>query len=383
MITCPHCGAENPEENRFCRECGQAMVVEEMALPPLQEAPPYHPSGRCPGLSLVLGATVLGSLLLGVVYHFITRFIDLIILFPIGAGIAICVVLSAVIHAGKCRNPTLALVCALLAAVLTYGTRQYLDAVRIRSQVLQVFSQASTPQGMPQLREMIEKELTPWVIMTKVRPKEGISLGRRSRSGSGIPIQGMWYWLLVLVEMGLIAGTAAATARASAAAPFCENCTQWKSDTTLFRVHPSQCAALLEKVRAQDWEGAGDLPVGGQIDDNNHCDVIIQRCGQCLDTTLTINSKEGGKTQTLFSAKVAPESVARLVQLGSAAGRTDGGTTEGGTTESGTASDAPTASSAAESSVAPPISSPPAAPTTPDYPDQTGTQGQSQSQEQK
>jgi hypothetical protein len=45
-MKCPNCGAENPEDNRYCGDCGSAMFVSPSVAPSLdartREVPPYR-----------------------------------------------------------------------------------------------------------------------------------------------------------------------------------------------------------------------------------------------------------------------------------------------------------------------------------------------------
>jgi hypothetical protein len=69
-MTCPHCGAQNPDGTRFCNSCGKALVAEAAPLPSPPAAPPPAPAGPPArrGVSpVVIGAGVaVAVLLLGV-----------------------------------------------------------------------------------------------------------------------------------------------------------------------------------------------------------------------------------------------------------------------------------------------------------------------------
>lgn len=329
-MRCPHCAAENPEDNRFCSECGRPLAVDAVELPPLQEIAPPRASGKCPprAVLLLLLAGIVAPLIVGGVYHLVARFIDLLILFPFVAGAGTGMALAIAVGRGKCRNPAVTIVFALIAGVMTYGTRWYLDSQHRRPDMVAAFSEAlATEQKLPpaEARAALERYLDPirtLRVYLELTAEAGISIGRRSSSISrrgGITLQGPLFWLLLLAETGIVVGVAIVFSKGAASGAFCEKCEVWESESTLFRVHPSQSDALLENVRAQAWEEIGNLPVGGEVSDKIHCDMVITRCDKCADTRVTVRSKGGGGKRRLFHARLAPESVARLVRLGRAA----------------------------------------------------------------
>ena len=113
-MQCPQCAAEVPDGAALCPACGAAVNAdaEEMtpapdALPPLQPVPSYAASGRCPGgtAALLLVTAIVGGVVFGIVYHFVAQFIDIIIFFPIGAGIGIGALLRYVIKTANAAIP--------------------------------------------------------------------------------------------------------------------------------------------------------------------------------------------------------------------------------------------------------------------------------------
>lgn len=321
-MQCPHCSAENPVETRYCTACGQPLEASATTLPPLQDAPPYKPSGKCPqnGLIMLLIAAVVGSLVVGVAYHLVTRMVNLLILFPLGVGYLIGMAMTYVIVKGKRRNTALVVALALTSCTLAFGTRFFCESLQMRGMFIQSLAEESVGKSstqLPQVKAEMAKEISPFRFFPaylSLRAQAGISIGR-SFSSSSTDMKGAgFFWGLLVLELALACWVAVKAAHGAVTSPYCEQCQSWMSDTTIMRVHPSGSAALLEKLRTQDWDGAANSPVGGSLDDKNHCDVNLSRCADCRDTFITLVSTTNGKTKRLLNAHLAPESVVRLLR---------------------------------------------------------------------
>ncbi len=80
-MRCNNCGAESPEDGRFCPQCGVQLVKAGAAPPPLPTAPPPGPPPLPPA-----GATAVQPA--GVGARCVEGFIDLVIMFVIGYVLA-------------------------------------------------------------------------------------------------------------------------------------------------------------------------------------------------------------------------------------------------------------------------------------------------------
>lgn len=300
-----------------------------------KEGTAYRPSGACPlpGLGLMLAITIGSSVVVGAVYHLIGRFLDLVLISQLVVGLIVGAALASAIKAGKCRNVLLATAFAVLAGLLTYGTKLGLDAWYERADMVDGFtdytlnsvlrgsgiagavdangvvSPSLSLQMRPRVKAMVEKRMTPWVTFTtymELAAEQGVSISHNG-VGKGMPIRGNAYWIMLAAEVLLVVFVAGMLARGAAAEPFCERCDQWFAQTQVLRVHPVQNPLLLEKANAKDWAGLLDVPVGQTWDTKNHSDVTLSRCEKCSDATLTIKSTKGNSEKKLLDLYLGPQ----------------------------------------------------------------------------
>ena len=90
------------------------------------------PSAGVLGLWPVLPA----ALLIGVVYHFIGQFLDLLILFPLIAGACVGAVIASLAKKHKVRSKPLLVTLAVVAGLTCFAARWLSDAVQTREQFI-------------------------------------------------------------------------------------------------------------------------------------------------------------------------------------------------------------------------------------------------------
>ncbi|MBI3854129.1 MAG: hypothetical protein HY293_00395, partial [Planctomycetes bacterium] len=79
----------------------------------------YAPSGKVgpAGILLSVGFGLAAAAVCAVVFHFVGRFFYLILLFPLGWGLAVGAAAAAGVRAGKCRNAAVGLAAGAFAAL--------------------------------------------------------------------------------------------------------------------------------------------------------------------------------------------------------------------------------------------------------------------------
>ncbi|HEX2619737.1 MAG TPA: hypothetical protein VHL11_06310, partial [Phototrophicaceae bacterium] len=151
---------------------------------------PYRSSGRAPilGVILLLLLTVIGGVAIGAVAYFISKFIYLIVLFPLvmialGGGI-----ISFAVKRGKIRSRPITLIFGVLMAVLIYGSFRIGEYLGFQEDLYNMaveevgsdnFSRDDLIQFMD---DQLEEETgdTGFIGFTKYSAQQGIDISYRS-----------------------------------------------------------------------------------------------------------------------------------------------------------------------------------------------------------
>jgi hypothetical protein len=57
-VFCQKCGKENPEDNKFCKECGASLVQTKLSPEPTNPAYRYYPEP----ISIILGLAIIATM---------------------------------------------------------------------------------------------------------------------------------------------------------------------------------------------------------------------------------------------------------------------------------------------------------------------------------
>ena len=212
-MLCPHCKTENSPASLLCKNCGasltdaatQAANTQPVSLHkssldapsggiPITEnamgadsngeGAPYKASGRyeSSGVPLLIVAGIVSAILVGLLYFFVSQFINLILIFPLIAGALVGFGITFAVRAGKIRNPKLVGTVAVLAGLLMMNTMHMARAWSARPDMIDGFSQleiedaaasakasgtALTPQQLAALEKNTRAEIAG--IMTPFR----------------------------------------------------------------------------------------------------------------------------------------------------------------------------------------------------------------------
>jgi hypothetical protein len=221
---------------------------------------PYRPSGKVPSasyLKILLGAIVGGSAIGGFT-HLVSQLFYLIVLFPLGMGLAGICVVAMIVTGGKVRNPVVAGLTGLLTGFSIYGSMHYFDYLKIQNTVISdIKKDAEFKDADPtQLFDEILKYRTGstgFVGFVKDSAKRGVTIGR---GGANLGETGTWiYWL---IELGIIQALIVYTAVNGAKDPFCESSNDWyKSAENVGNVDASTASNFLELVSSDRFAEAG------------------------------------------------------------------------------------------------------------------------------
>lgn len=251
---------------------------------------PYHPSNKVTllGVFLLLLAAIVGGLLLGSLIHFIAKWLYLVFIFPLGAGIVGGYMITFATKLGKIRFPLLALILGLLTGFLTYGTYIYGD--------YHAFTQDIYVSIMndPDLDAGFKADLTPaaaadlvtqyqtgapgiWGYL-KLIAQEGITISGARRTSAAFTIRSPYSWGYFLLELLVYMGIAGFMGFSAAKEPFCEKCENWYDSTQAVASIPVYAAdTLLEALQNGDYHQAGRL-AQESISETPRIDLSVQTC---------------------------------------------------------------------------------------------------------
>ncbi|HEU5099747.1 MAG TPA: hypothetical protein VFU22_12040 [Roseiflexaceae bacterium] len=285
----------------------------------------YRPSNRisATGIFFLLLAVLCGGLAFGGLAFALSRLVWLIVLFPIGLGIAAGAILSGVITRQRVRNPALAAASGLLMALVIYGTLNYGGYLSFQSEMRKAASEegvlaADAQDALINMVLASETGSTGFFGYLRLMAQEGVSIGRVGSSNQAtLPEPLTWaYWL---IELGIIGVIAALAAREAAKKPFCETCQQWYSGGT--HVGSAADAAkeqLLGAARSGSFRQVGQS-LSRQSVGSPSLEVYIAHCRAEQDhpSILTIrhsslDSKGKLQFKDLLTAMIAPHEVAGL-----------------------------------------------------------------------
>lgn len=276
--------------------------------------------GALPALSLAFPA----ALVIGTLYHFIGGYLDLIVIFPLVAGLCVGGVLAAMAKKQKVRSKPALLILGVLAGALCFCSRWFADSLGAREQIINLTS-AKIAGGNPAVearaQTFLRRQYTPLSflpIYLRVAAKEGATITSThdvSGSSRNSPITGNAFWGLALFDCLLMCGAAAAVAAKQAGSPFCAPCDSWHGvELTVSRLHPSLAPEAVKLAQARDFAGLGALR-GGAANEKSNCDVLLSKCPGCSTGQLSVKRHVGNNIKTLWSGGVSPGETAKLQEV--------------------------------------------------------------------
>lgn len=266
---------------------------------------------------------------MGALYHFIARGMDLVILFPLGAGLLLGALLAIPIYTIKIRARSFVILCAILASVLLLGTRMFCDSLLERETLIGYvtgsLSLAKTARAGgkakvhmdEQVEARLRRHMSPFGYFRtylKNAARSGIVIGDvgKSSKASDLVLRGPWFWASQILNLALIAAMAIAATLNYAGAPFCPDCRKWLGQMReVTKVHPDQSAQLVEKLKLKDWDGAAGI-VGKGVDDKQQSVVSLASCPSCGQTQLKVKTTRGTTSKTVLEMPISAADATRL-----------------------------------------------------------------------
>ncbi len=259
---------EEIEDAQVDEEAETLEGDEEFCVPwpemvPRFVALPYRPEGGCdparlalPFVAVPAAAAVLGWLAsaLGQAWY-------LILLFPLGIGMALAAVGAAAVCWARLRNTTLAGLAGLAAGATAIAAMHFCDY----REALRLWRAGSV--GVPQvLRDALDADDS-FRSYLDANARIGVTVSDRSNTtGFNLGYAGTYvYWS---IELLVVAGLSLFGARIAAARPFCSQCGRWKQERfvgTLREADDGDPVRLLRKGHLAALLEYRPAPEGGEL----------------------------------------------------------------------------------------------------------------------
>jgi len=246
-------------------------------------------------LSLFL--VVPAALAIGVVYHFIGRYLDLLLIFPLLAGACVGGVLAALAKKHKIRSKSALVAFGVLGGLLCFCARWAGDIAQTREEVIAMRAQklsGGNPAMAAKLEAPLRRVYSPvrfTQLYIRLAEKEGTTISDVGASSSSIhnsAITGTGFWLLTALDALLMCGAAAGLGLKQAGSPFCVPCDSWYGiERTVSRLHPNQSDEAAKLASSGQWAGLGGLRSGGATT-KSHCDILLSKCPGCANGHLSV-----------------------------------------------------------------------------------------------
>ncbi len=240
--------------------------------------PVYTHSGRMGLASIVLGpaAGLAAGILLALLYQYAVYYIPFIyvnflLTLALGAGIGLAC--GFALKFGKCRNGAVALaigaVCALAAVAASHVVNYRIVIGEVQKELAADGVSASDVEAKLDFQSFL-----------RLRADTGWTIGK---SGSGMPISGVFVWLVWLIELGAVTGTSAVLANMQVNKPFCENCDQWAVPEHVGSLTPAAYTPLKSAIAGDNME-AVISPTRDPKSDKTAV-FTLHRCPACRQST--------------------------------------------------------------------------------------------------
>lgn len=286
-------------------------------------------------LSLAVPGMLLAGLVTGALAGLVASLLYIVLLFPLGMGLAGGFLLQQVIHAARIRSFAHSLWLGGLLALAVYAAYQGAQYLIFRGQAQTLMHQQLLeetrlwdPLAADLLVDLALEEATgftgfPGYILYK--NQQGLTLGKLFRSGLHLGPSFTWaFWAL---ELALLAWVTLAMGKAAAARRFCAGCERWLGQGEhLGGVGQDQAGLLKQLLDRRDFAGAGALlgPDAGLPS----LELYVQGCTHCAEREAWLELKwvsagPNGKLrfETQSETRLRPHETAALLR---AAGRTTG-----------------------------------------------------------
>lgn len=237
----------------------------------------YQPSGKYTSSTfLLVPAATAAAAMLGLVYQLILHFVPFIYLdffAACGLGIAIAWILAKIFQLGKCRNVAVAATIGAIAGIAALAAAHALD-----------------------MYLNLQGHWAPFFAYLDAKANIGYIVGKH---GSGMPIKGVFAYVVWVIEAAIVVGLAAAGGAAGGGQPYCERCDRHvgekpttESGGAAFALQSVDAATAQRVAGAKELADVIDIPLERPL---GPLQLIysLSCCGTCREIGfLTVQLKE-------------------------------------------------------------------------------------------
>ncbi|MBK7860993.1 MAG: hypothetical protein IPJ65_20785 [Archangiaceae bacterium] len=254
---------------------------------------PYVPSGKSARLALpmLLGAVLGAGLLGGVVEGVVSRWFNLLLIFPLCLGLAVGGAAMWVVRQRKVRSPLPAAGLAALGALLAQVVVHEVGYLSTRAEIAENLERAPemselvATRGMSAVVDMVlvgEQSGPPFIAYLDRSAANGITITNHGSSSSSSPtLTGAGVVVLWALEFLVAIATAVVITWKQARAPFCEACDGWYDDGRDVAVGAGGKEAVKQaRARVEVLDVAGLLGQLGTADGKSAVVVSVKRCAR-------------------------------------------------------------------------------------------------------
>lgn len=288
-------------------------------------ARPYRASGlsESGAIQVLFFGTLAAGTVIGVAESELGRWVRLLVVFPLVAGILVGLVARWTIGRRRVRAPVAAALIAGLGGLATQLACHLTDYYRFRSAV--AFEEVAPGQGKPIQRRPVAVDealaaqtgSTGFLGYLKLRAREGVGIERGGREV--VRAQGMEAFALWGVEAILAIGVAAALAANRASQPFCERCRTWYGADETVAVGSADKGQVREVVAALDARDPARAAAAlGAPGDEAQSLLALRRCPRCpeneplLSYSVITNVKKKPQSALKYRTLLRPEEASAL-----------------------------------------------------------------------
>jgi hypothetical protein len=209
----------------------------------------YKPSGRFGAMAIpLLIVGIVAAVALAFVYQLLLHLIPFIyisFLITLGLGFACGIAGGMIVHAGKVRNALFAGAIGIVLAMSALGAKYYFQYQRFLSETRAQLKQLALPEDERAEFENAVAEIG-FVDHLQARADIGWEIGRNG----GLPIQGVFVYLIWLIEAGIVGYYAFSLPSSRAREPYSEKLDAWADEVEHVMTLPITSEEMVTKIKA-------------------------------------------------------------------------------------------------------------------------------------
>jgi hypothetical protein len=225
----------------------------------------YKPAGHV-GFATwpLLLAGIAATVGLGFLYQLLLEWIPYIfisVLITCGLGIVLAMLGGLIVSVGHVRNITIGALIGICLSMTCLSAKYWFQYQRdIDARTTSMLVDNRIPETKrSQVREMVSRQVT-WKKHLQDRTAFGWTIDRGG--GGGLPIKGVFVYLIWLIEVGIIYYFAAATPTSAAREPYSEQTNKWASESQIIMTLPISNEEMVAKIKmAKSVDDLLELPI--------------------------------------------------------------------------------------------------------------------------